>query len=125
MENRAQLLSGKAADEAAEATGMLKDISKLEQELPSALKVRAHRLPPALRRLGGLTCVLLHVQEGVETMASLLGDLTGAASRSSEDFDRLQQDVEQNRAAAESLLKEGRTSAQVPSALVFNQGLNL
>lgn len=41
LEDQAQRLSSEARDEATEATTMLRDISKLEQELPSALKVRA------------------------------------------------------------------------------------
>lgn len=58
-------------------------------------------------------------------MASVLSNLTGAAARSSEDVGSLQQGVGQNKAAAEKLLKEGRASGEVPSALVVNQGLNV
>lgn len=71
---------------------------------------------------GGLTCVLLHVQDGVDTMASTLGDLTRAATRSSQGLDSLQQQVEQDRVAAEKLLRDGRASGQVPSALLFKAG---
>lgn len=41
LEDQAPRLSGEARDESTEANAMLKDISKLEQELPSTLKVRA------------------------------------------------------------------------------------
>lgn len=55
-------------------------------------------------------------------MTSTLRDLTGAAARSSQDLDSLQQEVEQGRVAAEKLLRDGRASGQVPSALLFKPG---
>lgn len=57
-------------------------------------------------------------------MASALSDLTGAATRSSEDFDWLQQEVGRNKVATEKLLKEGRASGQVAPALLFKASLN-
>lgn len=39
LENRAQHLSGEAREETTVATNMLKDVTTLEQDLPSALKV--------------------------------------------------------------------------------------
>lgn len=57
LENRAELLSREARDEDTLANSMLKDITHLEQELPSALKVRVQEF--SLRNPGGLTCVLL------------------------------------------------------------------
>lgn len=50
LDNRAQSLSGEARDEGAVATSMLRDISRLEQDLPSGLKVGAPRFTLALRR---------------------------------------------------------------------------
>lgn len=88
LDNLAQSLSGEAGDEGAVATSMLRDISRLEQDLPSGLK------------------------DGVDTMASTLKDLTGAAARSNQDLDSLQQEVEQDRVAAEKLLRDGRASGQ-------------
>lgn len=123
LENRAQRLSGEATDESAAANTMLKAISRLEQELPSALKVGALSFPLACTKQGGLTAVLLHVQEDVDAMASMLRDLTGAASRSSQHIDSIQRGVEQNQTEAEKLLREGRASGQVPSALLFKPGL--
>lgn len=122
LENRAQRLSREARGESTVANNMLKDITKLEQDLPSALKVRARSFMLSRRKQGGFSCVLLHVQEGVDTMASMLSDLTEAATSSGEDFDSLQQGVKHNQMLAEKLLKEGRASGQVPSALVFKQG---
>lgn len=50
LDNLAQSLSGEAGDEGAVATSMLRDISWLEQDLPSGLKVGAPRFTLALRR---------------------------------------------------------------------------
>lgn len=50
-------------------------------------------------------------------MTSTLRQLTGAATRSSEDFDSLQQEVQQKKTAMQDLLEDGRASAQVPQGL--------
>lgn len=56
-------------------------------------------------------------------MASALKDLSAAATRSGQTFDSLRQEVEQNKETAEKLLKKGRASGQVPSALLFRPAL--
>ncbi|XP_029687372.1 laminin subunit gamma-2 isoform X2 [Takifugu rubripes] len=93
LENRAERLSSEAADENMVANNMHKEITQLEQEIPSALK------------------------DGVHSMASVLSDLTGAANKGQEDFDVFQRGVEQNKVAAENLLNEGRTSGKVEKLL--------
>lgn len=50
----------------------------------------------------------------MESLASVLSDLTGAANKDKEDFDVFQKGVEQNKVAAENLLSKGRTSGKVP-----------
>lgn len=57
LENRAERLSSEAADENMVANNMHKEITHLEQEIPSALKVRLQEF--SLGNVGGLTCVLL------------------------------------------------------------------
>lgn len=57
LENRAERLSNEARDESMLANSMHKDVTQLEQEIPSALKVRVQEF--SLRNQGGLTCVLL------------------------------------------------------------------
>lgn len=57
LENRAERLSTEARDESMLANKMHKNITHLEQDLPSGLKVRVQDL--SLRNQGGLTCVLL------------------------------------------------------------------
>lgn len=57
LENRAERLSSEARDENMLANNMHKDITHLEQEIPSALKVRVQGF--SRRNQGGLTCVLL------------------------------------------------------------------
>lgn len=55
LENLAQRLSSEARGESSVANNMLKDISKLERDLPTALKVRAHMVTLVPREQGGLT----------------------------------------------------------------------
>lgn len=57
LENRAERLSTEARDEHMLANNMHKDITRLEQDIPSTLKVRVQGF--SLGRRGGLTCVLL------------------------------------------------------------------
>lgn len=52
----------------------------------------------------------------MDGLASVLGDLMGAANKSEEDSEEFQKAVEQNKVAVENLLSRGRDSGKVPNA---------
>ncbi|KAK9538314.1 hypothetical protein VZT92_003497 [Zoarces viviparus] len=93
LENQATRLSGEAKDESNMADGMLKDIAKLEQTIPSSLKGQVDAM---VSRLGGVKkevdkdiSDLEVLQDGVLQDKGVTGELLARGKAAQQDFNKL------------------------------------
>ncbi|XP_044075483.1 laminin subunit gamma-2 [Siniperca chuatsi] len=129
LENQATRLSSEARDESKMADGMLKDITRMERDIPSSLKEEVDAM---VSRLGGLKEAVDEdisgyeaLQDGVQRDMAATGDLLAKGTAAKQDYDKLVNRVNVAKGVTEDALQRiNSNSNELDSALNSLKGFD-